>query len=705
MTETLKSDFNIVDKALRAGPPSSELKPITEIIHGKAVTDPYRWLEGDSEGKMTIEVASWTDAQNAYTRSILDNLPGRSVLENTLRPLMEIDMVSSPELRGNRYFYRRRTGKQNQAVIYYRETPFGEARVLIDPNILDDKNLWTVAWFSPSHDGKLLAYGMHYAGDENYTLYLIDVETGKDLPDKIFGKVIASGWLPDGSGFLYSKLADVNNPYSRQIKFHRLGDKTENDAVIFEQYKEGPLATTRGPFAYLSWDGRWMFLGYSTGTRTNDVWLIDFDRWRNTGEVLRQDLIVGDNAQSFGNFHKDHLYLFTTLNAPNGKVIKIPLDNPQKDNWQEIIPTKENTVVKRIATSKNYLVIEYEVNATTELTKFDFDGKIIGNLDLPGIGTAEISAGEDSNEAFITFTSFNHPTSIFRMDLNTGYRQLWDRPKIPIDPETVQVSQVWYTSKDGTLISMFLVHAKGLKLDGSNPTILYGYGGFNISETPTFIPTLFQWFEAGGVYAVPNLRGGGEYGDAWHQAGMLDKKENVFDDCIAAAEWLINNGYTNPNRLAMKGRSNGGLLAGAMITKRPDLFAAIACWVPLLDMLRYHKFLMAKYWVPEYGSADDPQQFKYLAAYSPYHQVSKTRHFPSVFFATGENDKRVHPLHARKMAALIQAGNCSPASEKPVLLWVNRDTGHGQGAPLDIKLREIVDERLFLMWQLGMLPH
>jgi prolyl oligopeptidase len=326
-----------------------------------------------------------------------------------------------------------------------------------------------------------------------------------------------------------------------------------------------------------------------------------------------------------------------------------------------------------------------------------------GVVALPGIGSAGVAAEPDRTEAYLTFTSFNHPTSIFQIDLATPATPgvIWERPAVPVDPATVEVEQVWYPSKDGTKVSMFLVHRKGLVKNGTNPTILSGYGGFSVSSTPAFSATLFPWFEAGGLYALPNLRGGGEYGDAWHEAGMLDKKQNVFDDFIAAAEWLIAQRYTSSARLAITGGSNGGLLTGAALTQRPDLFRAAISAVPLLDMLRYERFLMARYWVPEYGSAEDANQFDYLRKYSPYQQVKAGTKYPAVMLTAGENDARVHALHARKMAALLQASTASEPGEQPVLIWVDRDAGHGQGKPLNLRIRDAADQRIFLMWQLG----
>lgn len=688
-------------------PPATPTRAVTEVLHGVTLTDPYRWLEGNERGEVTPEVASWTDAQNAYTRGILDNLPGRAALESRLRELMEVGTVSAPSMRGNRYFYSRREGTQNQSIHYVREGHKGQSRVLLDPNTLDDRGLVTVSWTAPSLDGRLMAFGMFRAGDENSTLYVLDVDTGTWLADEIPGKVGGVSWLPDASGFFYRNLADVKNPYSAQIKFHRLGTHHRQDPVLFEQYKEGPLATTWGPYAYTDRAARWMILGYYTTTKANDLWAVDLDRWFKSGEFVKREILVGEDARNFGPVIGNTLFLHTNLNSPNARVFAIDLAGSNladRSTWREIIPERPDAVLKSISVADGFLVADYEINATSEIRLFAMDGTSRGTVSLPTLGSAGMSTEEDRTEAFLSFASFNTPRSIYRLDLKTpDQSELWERPDVPVDPSIVEVKQVWYDSKDGTRVPMFIVHRKGLELSGDNPTILYGYGGFNISQTPFFSGVLFPWFEAGGVYAIANLRGGGEFGASWHRAGTLENKQNVFDDFIAAAEWLISNRYTRPERLGIAGGSNGGLLVGAAVTQRPDLFAAATCGVPLLDMLRYQDFLMARYWAPEYGTAEDPEQFRWLLAYSPYHNVRSGTRYPAVLFTTGENDTRVHPMHARKMAALMQASTASPPAERPILLWVDREAGHGAGKPLHLRIRDVADQRIFMMWQLGML--
>ena len=694
-------------------PPPTRKEPVTEELHGRTVIDEYRWLEGDNSdparmGSVTPEVSAWTDAQNAYTRRLLDGLPGRRELEERLRPLLQIGAVSAPIARGGRYFYLRREGDQNQPLVYVRDGAHGEESLLIDPSELDATGLTTVTWISPSHDGKLLAYGTYRAGDENTTLNLLEVDTRAKLPLEIPNKVWQPSWLPDDSGFLYRNLKDPQNPYSGQVMFHVFGGDPAGDPVLFRQLtpeEDERLATTWGPNGSVSHDGRWLLLYYSTGANSNDVWLADFEAYRRNGELEKVDVSVGTAGNAYGVVAGDTLLLNTYKGAPNGRVVAASVSEPGEDSWRDVIPERDDATIEAVALAEGRIVVNYLRDASSHLEVFTLDGTPLGELRLPGIGSASITTYQGSTEAFVTFSSFNYPATIFRVDLAdpAAEPELWAQPEVPVTPEDVAVEQVWYRSKDGTRVSMFLAHRKDLVKDGEAPTLLTGYGGFGISQTPSFSATMFQWFEVGGVLALPNLRGGGEYGDAWHEAGMRERKQNVFDDFIAAAEWLIENGYTNPGRLAIVGGSNGGLLTGAALTQRPELFAAVVIAVPLLDMLRFQNFLMARYWVPEYGSAEEAEDFAFLAEYSPYQRVTPGTSYPAVFLTAGEHDTRVHALHARKMTAALQSATASDPAEKPVLLWVDREAGHGQGKPLNLRLREVVDQRIFLLWQLGLL--
>ncbi|MGV6814774.1 MAG: prolyl oligopeptidase family serine peptidase, partial [Phycisphaerales bacterium] len=530
-----------------AGPPETEVRPVTETIHGDTVTDTYRWLEGDNSdpdnmGQLTDEVAAWTDAQNAYTRSILDNLPGRKALEERLRELMEVPGIGSPSVYGNRYFYSKREGAQPQAVRYVRDGIDGEDRVLLDPQAIDPTGLTTVSWIAPNKDGSLMAFGMYASGDENSTLYLMDVDTGEWLADVIPSKVNFSEWLPDGSGFLYEALEDTDDAYSGIMKMHSIGTHYREDKVLFRQrdiefFYGGmnksaeeleALKTTWGPFGMPSKDGRWLVVGYWTGTAGIDLWVADLDAWFRTGEMKLVPMAIGKMGRVGGaHFDGDRLFLQHSFDAPNGTVSVIDLTSPSFEDWDTVVPSDEKQVIDGVSFARGIIAVDYLQNAKTRIALFGFDGESKGDLELPGIGTAGLTISDDRTDGFLSFSSYNMPRSIYHVDLASGERELWARPDVPVEPSQIKVSQVWYDSKDGTPISMFLIHKKGITLDGKNPTILYGYGGFDISMTPYFSSTMFPWYENGGVYAVANLRGGGEYGNAWHEAGMLENKQNV----------------------------------------------------------------------------------------------------------------------------------------------------------------------------------
>ncbi|MEO1718151.1 MAG: prolyl oligopeptidase family serine peptidase [Planctomycetota bacterium] len=705
-------------------PPATESRPVEIELHGTVLVDEYQWLEGPENG-VTEEIAAWSDAQNEYTREFLDNIEGRAELESRLRELMEVPSVSAPRPYGNRYFYSRREGSQPQAVIYMREGLDGNEQVLLDPEHIDPSGLTTISFYAPNPDGSLVAFGTYYAGDENTTAYILDVDSGEWLADVVPGKVSFDEWSPDGSGFFYNALEDTDDAYSGVYRYHRLGTHPREDITLFRQHDleifysdivgkvEGydearleALKTTWGPFGSASEDGRWLLVGYWTGTTGLDLWIANLDEWRRTGELEITPMAIGESGRiGSSDFDGDVLRMSTQMRAPNSRVVEVDLHNPHIDSWTDLVPERDDLVIQSVSFARGMFGVRYLESASTRLAMFSNKGASLGDLELPGIGSAGLSTTDDRTTAFLTYSSYNEPRSIYRVDLADGgaTRELWARPDIPVDPSMVEVKQVWYPSKDGTEVSMFIVHKTGLELDGSNPTILYGYGGFNISITPSFSSTMFPWYENGGVYAVANLRGGGEYGAAWHKAGMMENKQNTFDDCIAAAEWLIDNGYTSSDRLGVAGGSNGGLLTGAMITQRPDLFAAVECHVPLLDMLNYQDFLMARYWVPEYGSSEDPEQFETLLAYSPYQNIETGVEYPAMFLTAGENDTRVHAYHARKMAAALQNATASSPSEKPVLLWVDRKAGHGGGKSLDQRVRDIADRRIFMMRQLGMI--
>lgn len=678
-------------------PPATEPRPVTETMHGETFVDEYRWLE--SLEKDSAEVQAWTTQQNDHTRQVLDTLPCRAALERSLTPLMQIGGISLPGMRGHLYFYSERTGSQNQPVLKVRDSFDGTPRTLLDVNAIDDKGLTSLDWYSPSPDGQFVAFGLSRAGDEMSELHVLSSTGGTWLADTIPGKVDFGGWMPDGRQFTYSRLSDPKDAYSRTVKWHLLGMHERSDPTLFAQQ-----APSRVPGAGLSRDGRWLTLSVSDGWQRNDLSIASVDEWKRTGRMRFQPVAV-DLEGRFEPFaiEGNTMYIQTTWQSPNGRVLVVDLSDPAPASWRTIIPERKEHVLDGASTTASWIVVSWKKDVTTRVELFRRSGVSAGELTLPGLGSAGISTDEDRDEAFVSYESFNEPRSIYHTEL-TGPNAplaLWARPDVPVDPTSVEVSQHFVASKDGTKIPVFIVHRKGLKLDGSNPCLLYGYGGFNVSMEPGFNATNWPWFEAGGVYALANLRGGGEYGESWHSAGMLGKKQNVFDDLYAVAQWLSDKGYTKPERLAVQGGSNGGLLTGVAITQRPDLWSCVVCQVPLLDMLRYQQFLMAKFWVPEYGCSDDATQFPWLRAYSPYHHVKQGQRYPAMLITAGENDSRVHPLHARKMAARMQALAANDHEQDPILLWVDRDGGHGQGKPLALRVRDAVDRWSFIMWQTG----
>lgn len=704
------------------GYPATRAEPVQQSFHGEQVTDEYRWLEALESA--SPEVAAWTTAQNDRTRSVLDALKCRSALETALEPLMTIGSIGTPQRAGGFAFWTEREGTQNQPVLYVASDPTAPAssisgapgtdtaapagpdrkarRVLLDVNALDAKGLTSLDWYRPSDDGALVAFATSVAGSEMSELHVLETATGTWLADMIPGKVSLSGWAPSGRAFLYSVLADPKNPYSREIRWHELGRDPRADPVLYRQREP-----SRVPGAAMSRDGRWIVVIESRGWQASDMWLADMSAWLRSGQksdgLALVPVATGLDARfSPAAIVGDTAYVLTTLDAPNGRLLAMDCNNPARDRWREVIPTRPDAVLGGVSYAAGILVADYEKDATSRIERFSMDGTSLGEIALPGIGSAGFSAEQDRIDGFVGYTSFNEPRSIYTVDFRSGKSALWARPDVPVDPSSVTVTQVFVESTGGTKVPMFLVHKVGLTPTGNAPTLLYGYGGFNVSMTPAFSAVNWPWYQAGGVYALACLRGGGEYGESWHRDGMLDRKQNVYDDLYACAKWLIDNRWTSASRLAVKGGSNGGLLTGVAATQRPDLFCAAISAVPLLDMLRYHEFLMAKFWVPEYGSSDDATQYRWLRAYSPYHNITKGTKYPAMLITAGENDSRVHPLHARKMAARMQALAANDPASDPILLWVDRDSGHGQGKPLALRIRDEADQWAFLMWQTGL---
>jgi prolyl oligopeptidase len=689
----------VVTALLQTTPPPTKMVPVEEVIHETTFVDEYRWLE-DLESE-SPEVEAWTTTQNDHTRMVLDQLPCRTQLETQFEELiLQIGSVSAPSMRGNLYFYRERAPMQNQPVLKVRKGIDGEARTLLDPNELDPDGLISLDWYEPSPDGSLVAFGISRAGDEMPVLHLMRTTDGVWLADEISGKASISSWNPDGTAFLYSCLSDPTDAYSRSIRWHEIGRNNRHDTVLFDQ-----KAPSKVPFASLDDSGRWLMHGVTDGWSKNDLFVVDFDRWQREGVMESTTIAIGLD----GRFRPiavmgDTMWMTSTWGTLNGSVWAVDLNFPAQEHWRSIIPERKDAVLRGVSHARGMLVGRYIRDAVTRFERFAMDGRSLGVLDTPGLGSASLSTEDDRTEAFMSYSSFNEPRTIYRVDLADGARSVWDSPEVPVDASTVAVSQIFTESKDGTKVPYFLVHRKDVTPNGDNPCLIYGYGGFNISMEPRFNASLFPWLDAGGVYVMANLRGGGEYGEAWHRDGMLESKQNVFDDLYAIAEDLIRDKWTTPKRLAVMGGSNGGLLTGVAVTQRPDLFACVVSNVPLLDMLRYQDFLMARFWVPEYGSSEDPEQFEWLRNYSPYHNIEKGRRYPATLITAGENDNRVHPLHARKMAARMQELASNDHDEDPILLWVDRDGGHGSGKPLSMRIRDRVDTWAFIMSQTGLCP-
>jgi prolyl oligopeptidase len=672
--------------------PESRVAPVVDTLHGREISDPYRWLEEESP-----ETAEWTRQQNALTEAWLAAYPGRQPIRARLTELLAIGAISVPAPARGRYFYQLREGDQNQPVLLVREGLVGADRVLIDPNRLNDKGTTALDWFYPSDDGALLAYGLSDDGSEESVLHVMDVTTGTPLPDRIPETRAADlAWLPDNTGFYYTRypvrgqVPAGEEQYHRAIHFHRLGDDPAADLLVFK-----PDEKEHWPGVDLSPDGRWLIIAVARTFDQTDVYLKDRLADGPLTEVAR-NLAASFDAMVV----RDRLYLRTNLEAPNYRVFTADAVNPVRAKWREIIPARPDAVLEGLGITRDHLVLSYVERASSRLRVADLQGTLVREITLPSIGSVfGIGVEWDSTELLVGFSSFVIPPAIYRIQLPSGEPELWRRVEADVRPERFAVDQVTYPSKDGTPVTMFLVRPADLVRDGQRPVYLTGYGGFNISMLPGFSRSMLLWLEAGGVIAIPNLRGGGEYGEAWHQAGMLARKQNSFDDFIAAAEYLIRERYTSRERLAVAGGSNGGLLMGAVLTQRPELFRAVIIQVPLLDMLRYHLFLIARLWIPEYGSPDIAEEFGWLIAYSPYHRVQDGTRYPAVLLATAESDTRVHPMHARKMTARLQAAT---VSEHPVLLRLETQAGHGAGKPVSKLVDELTDSWTFVFRELGL---
>jgi prolyl oligopeptidase len=684
--------------------PATRTVDAFDIHFGVKVADPYRWLE---DGKST-EVQDWLKAQNTLARSYLDALPGRAALEKRYGELLHIDTITAPGRAGDRYFYMKRKANQEKSILYWRSAtdPNAPENVLIDPNQFVATNNAALGASAPTLDGKLLAYSLKPNNADEATLYVKDVESGKDLPGEVIdgAKYADPSWLPDGSGFIYTYLppGDPEHPENRPglavVRYHKLGTDPKQDVVIHEKTGD----PTKFVGGYVSRDGKWIFFEQQNGWDKNDVYYQPLNG-QPTAALAKswKPIVVGKPFTYSLEPWKGEAYILTNEDASNYRLFKVSLDNPKRSNWKEIVPESKTAVLQGTSVVGGHLVLDYLENVTTKIDICDLEGKLVRHLELPGIGTAGAGGDPDYDELFYEFNNFTQPTEIFKTSVTDPAQTLWAKLDIPVDPSPYVVEQKFFPSKDGTQIPMFIVHRKDILLDGSTPFLIYGYGGFGLSQTPAFWVGLYPWLEAGGGLAQVNLRGGGEFGEKWHQDGMLLKKQHVFDDCIGAAEFLISEGYTKPERLAIRGGSNGGLLVGAVVTQHPDLFRAAVCEAPLLDMIRFPLYGSGKTWIPEYGSPDDPAQFKALYDYSPYHHVKPGTAYPSVLFCSPQNDDRVAPMHAFKMAAAMQAATSSP---NPILLRIETQSGHGGGDQVSKTIEYGTDIWGFLIHELGAKP-
>jgi len=677
-------------------PPPTPKSDQTDDYHGTLVPDPYRWLE-DAAGP---QVQAWTKAHNQRTRNFLDQFPELEKIKARLTELWNFPKYESIHKQGERYYFTKNDGLQNQATLYLQFGLKGKPRLLLDPN--DFSADGTVALMSQSYskDGTKLAYATAASGSDRQQIHLLDVDTETPYEEVLEHCKFASvAWTADGRGFYYNRLSETDDVWAdvtdllSQVWFHNLGTHQSTDTLVYQNPDDPGLRY----WPYLTEDKQYLVLSTSRGTdRRNGLYL----RKADSKDAFRH--LVEDGEAKFqpaGNLGST-FYLLTDLDAPNGRVIAIDVENPARENWAEIIP-EGTEAIANVGLCGDYLVVVKNQDAYHMVEIYNLEGQHLRDIPLPTMGTVELlEGGQADPEMFISFESFLYPRTIFRYDLETGEFAPFGESALDFDTDAYETEQVFYPSKDGALIPMFLTHKKGMEKNGENPTILYAYGGFTLSQTPFFNVWNLVWLEMGGTFALANIRGGTEYGEAWHRAGMLENKQNVFDDFIAGAEWLVAEGYTRTEKLAIEGRSNGGLLTSACMVQRPDLYGAVLCWVPVTDMLRYHKFTVGRFWTPEYGNAEEnPEHFKFLYAYSPLHNVKESVEYPPIIVTTGDTDDRVVPAHSKKfMAELLD----KTAGEEPHLLRIDLKAGHKLGKPTYKLIEEHADVWMFAAYALGM---
>ena len=676
-----------------AYPPARRADTV-DLLHGVAVADPYRWLEDPD----SAETQTWVKAQNAITAAVLDR-PRRKQLVQRLWSLFDYPRTAVAVKRGQHYFVTHNTGLQNQPVLYVGSSSAGPFRRLLDPNALSADGTVALTSVAPDEQGEVLAYGLSRSGSDRQEILLLDVDSGQGLPDRIlWTKFVSIAWIPDGSGFYYTRfpepgsVTEGDEHYFCSVWYHELRRPQSADVLVFDAPDQRETVFQ----VVVSEDGRWVVITALQGASDrSEIFLLD----RNDPGATPSPLFQGfTSAYGFIEAVEGRLFFTTDQDAPRGRIITLDPESPARQ-VSEIVPESSDKLSAALIAGHR-LVTAYLHNASDRVRLFDLTGGPRGEIQLPGIGSLTGLEGHPSDhELLIGFTSFTSPPANYRYDFTTGRLDLLP-PPVPAGsaaPHTgpeYETQQVWVESRDGTPVSMFLVHRRGLPKDGRRPVLLTGYGGFNVSLTPAYDPANFALLEAGGVCAVANLRGGGEYGESWHEAGMLDRKQNVFDDFMAAAEWLTTSGYTSPAHLAVEGGSNGGLLTAAVMLQRPELFGAVVCRVPVADMLRYHLFTVGRFWIPEYGSADDPRHFEWLLRYSPYHNVRDEVTYPPVLITTADTDDRVSPGMAKKLAARLQAAS---GNQSPVLIRIETKAGHGAGKPVAKMIQEDADIFTFVL--------
>ncbi len=664
-----------------------------DIYHGISLPDPYRWLENPDSPETQI----WINEQNNITFKYLEQISVRETIKERITKLWNYEKYGIPFKEGDRYFYFKNDGLQNQSVLYTLKHLDDTPTILIDPNTLSADGTVALSSLAISNNGELMGYGLSKSGSDWVEIKVRDILTGKDLEDHLkWVKFSGISWTKDNQGFFYSRydepskgneLEDIN--YYQKLYFHKIGTEQSEDILIYHR----PDQKEWGFSGNVTEDGSYLIISVWRGTDPKNL-VFYKDLTQENSPVI--ELISEFKANFSFIDNEGSLFWFKTdLNAPKSRIIAIDTDNPSPENWSEIIPETDETL-EGVGILNNQFIAEYLKDAYSSVKIFNLDGTFVKEITLPDIGSVSGFGGKrHDTETFYVFTSFTVPSVIYRYDLLTGISRVFRQPEIDFNPEDYQTKQVFYTSKDGTKIPMFITHKKGLKLDGHNPTYLYGYGGFNVSLTPSFSIANLVWMEMGGVYAVPNLRGGGEYGENWHQAGMKFNKQNVFDDFIFAAQWLIENNYTSPQKLAIGGGSNGGLLVGACMVQKPALFAAALPSVGVLDMLRFHKFTIGWAWCSEYGNAQENEaEFKLLYGYSPLHNLIENTRYPATLITTADHDDRVVPAHSFKFAAALQKAH---SGENPVLIRIETKAGHGSGKPTTKIIEEIADKWAFLV--------